>query len=311
MSTSPVGEPSEPIAVPAWLELDGVVNMRDLGGLPVAGGGTTSPGRLIRSDNLQDLAPSAVRHLVDDLGVTTVVDLRTHVEVAKEGDGPLVAEPGVEIVHLTLYREDSPESGIPAAERELPWKKDRTVGDEAGGSATTAAGVAATAAGDAATAEAASPPDRHDRFWSQHYLGYLQQRPDHVLAALRTIAQAPGAVVVHCAAGKDRTGTVVGLALALAGVEEEAVVADFAASAERVPQILARLTGRPAYATNLEGKTVDQQSPRSDTMRILLDVLDREYGGVAGWLGSQRLSAEEVDRLRDGLRTKLGLPAAG
>jgi hypothetical protein len=32
-------------------------------------------------------------------------------------------------------------------------------------------------------------------------------RPDSVLAALRTIAQAPGVALVHCAAGKDRTGT--------------------------------------------------------------------------------------------------------
>ena len=39
-----------------WIELDGLVNMRDLGGLPTGDGGHTASGRLIRSDNLQDLS---------------------------------------------------------------------------------------------------------------------------------------------------------------------------------------------------------------------------------------------------------------
>ena len=80
--------------VPAWIELDGVDNMRDVGGLPTGDGGAVAAGRLIRSDNLQELSPASVRHLVDDLGVTDVVDLRTFVEVAKEGDGPLVRGAG-------------------------------------------------------------------------------------------------------------------------------------------------------------------------------------------------------------------------
>ena len=63
-----------------WIELDGVVNMRDLGGLPTRDGRTTREGRLIRSDNLQDLSEGDVRHLVEVLGVTDVVDLRSHVE---------------------------------------------------------------------------------------------------------------------------------------------------------------------------------------------------------------------------------------
>ena len=43
-----------------WIELDGLVNMRDLGGLPTRDGGRTASGRLIRSDNLQDLTDADV-----------------------------------------------------------------------------------------------------------------------------------------------------------------------------------------------------------------------------------------------------------
>jgi len=275
--------------LPAWIELDGVVNMRDVGGLPTDDGATIATGRLIRSDNLQDLPPGSVGHLVDELGVTDVVDLRTYVEVAKEGEGPILSRPEVTVHHFTLYPEESVETGIPAGERELPWHRDPDLGD-----------AARTVRIEASEDREGS--ERHDAYWSEHYLGYLTKRPDNIVAALRAIAEAPGAVVVHCAAGKDRTGTVIGLALKLAGATDEAVVADFEASAQRVPQILARLSGRPAYSTNLDGKTVQQQSPRAETMRMMLGALARDHGGVEGWLATQGWTAEETARLRAKLR---------
>ena len=265
--------------VPAWIELDGVDNMRDVGGLPTTYGDAVAAGRLIRSDNLQELSPASVRHLVDALGVTDVVDLRTFVEVAKEGDGPLVAEPDVKIHHHTLYTEDTKETGIPAGERRLPWETDRNMG--------TAAKVR----------RPAKEERKHDAYWSKHYLGYLDRRPDSVVAALRAIGEADGAVVVHCAAGKDRTGTIVGLALLVVGVTPDAVVADYAASAQRLPRILERLARHPAYAANLEGKTVAQQEPRAETMRLLVEALGRE-GGAEAWLHQHGWTDDDTRRLR-------------
>ena len=64
------------------------------------------------ADNLQDLPAESVRRLVDEMGVTDVVDLRTDVERASTGDGPLAAE-GVRFHTLSLYPEDSTEHGIP------------------------------------------------------------------------------------------------------------------------------------------------------------------------------------------------------
>lgn len=280
-----------------WIDLDGVVNMRDVGGMPTVDGSVIAEGRLIRSDNLQDLSEASIRRLVDEFGVTDVVDLRTHVEVAQEGAGPLVGHPRVQISHFTLYADDSPESGIPASERELPWETQAR---------------REAAARTAAAPRARSTQDRrphivpggvdHDDFWSGHYLSYLGQRPDSVVASLRTIARADGAVVVHCAAGKDRTGTITGLALVAAGAAPEAVIHDYAASAERVPQILERLLRRPAYAANLQGKTVAEQSPRPETMARLLAALDRDFGGVLGWLDTQGWSGDDTEALRAKLR---------
>ncbi|GAA2151052.1 protein tyrosine/serine phosphatase [Humibacillus xanthopallidus] len=273
---------------PQWIDLDGVVNMRDLGGLPTESGELVQPRRLLRSDNLQDLSPEAIDTLVTRFGVSDVVDLRTHVELAKEGDGPLRAVVHVRHHHHTLYREDSVESGIPAAERALPWETDER--REAA-----AAAAQASAAGGRADDEHRRS---HEQFWSEHYLSYLATRPDSVVAALDAIASSEGAAIVHCAAGKDRTGTVVGLALKVVGVPDDLVIADYAASAERVPAIMARLRSSTAYAANLQDKTVAQQSPTTDTMRLLLQTLDERHGGAIGWLGTQGWTAADTDRLR-------------
>jgi protein-tyrosine phosphatase len=65
-----------------WIELDGAVNVRDLGGLPTEDGRETVAGRLLRADNLQELSAADVVRLVRDIGVTTVVDLRSSAELA-------------------------------------------------------------------------------------------------------------------------------------------------------------------------------------------------------------------------------------
>ena len=77
----------------AWIDLEGAVNVRDLGGLPTVDGGSTVHRRLLRSENLQELSPADIARLVKEIGVTTVVDLRTTGELEVEGPAPLDAVP--------------------------------------------------------------------------------------------------------------------------------------------------------------------------------------------------------------------------
>jgi protein tyrosine/serine phosphatase len=75
------------------LDLEGSANFRDLGGWPAAGGRRVRRGLLFRSDALHRLTPADVARLRGELGICTLVDLRSSHEVAAEGRGPLAAPP--------------------------------------------------------------------------------------------------------------------------------------------------------------------------------------------------------------------------
>jgi len=249
-----------------WIELEGAVNVRDLGGLPTADGRETVGGRLLRADNLQELSPSDVARLVHDIGVSTVVDLRSSAELASEGPAPLDVIRGVRHAHHPVIPEVG--SATDAAAEALLIRKDqdksRFPGDPVCG----------------------------------HYLGYLEDRPDQVVGALRSIARDQGAALVHCAAGKDRTGVVVALALTAAGVRPQAIIADYAATGERAEAILARLRRSPTYARDIDSQPAESHRPRPETMAAFLEQMDFRHGGVARWLADHGLSPDDVDLLR-------------
>ncbi|AEA23425.1 protein tyrosine/serine phosphatase [Pseudonocardia dioxanivorans CB1190] len=240
-------------AVDRWLELEGLDNVRDVGGLPVVGGGTTRSGVLLRSASLHYVTPADVRHLVETFGLSLVLDLRTTREIDR--DGPTaVATAGVETVALSF---------IPEEGRALPETGDDT-----------------------------DPLLRN-------YLGYLADRPDNVVEAVRRLA-APqaGPALVHCAAGKDRTGVLVALVLDTVGVEHEAIVDDYALSATRVEALFRRWT-------TIEGgempADLTPHLPRAEVMAAVLETLAREHGGAAGWLRANGLDDDAIARLRERL----------
>jgi protein-tyrosine phosphatase len=67
-----------------------------------------------------------------------------------------------------------------------------------------------------------------------YYAPFLARWPDRAVAAVAAVADAPGGVLFHCQRGRDRTGLVSLLLLAAAGVPDEVIVADVAASDARL-----------------------------------------------------------------------------
>jgi protein-tyrosine phosphatase len=253
----------------SWIDLEGAANVRDVGGLPTVDGRSTRPGVLLRADNLQGLTGADVARLTGELGVRTVVDLRTTGELHLEGPAPLQAT-GVVHHHVPLIPEEEGEPDEAevedAVERAVPARPER-------------AGV-----------------ERNDM--TGYYVGYVEDAPKNLARALRVLAAAEtGPAVVHCAAGKDRTGVVVALALSLAGVTREAVVADYVRSAERIDGILARLRSSATYGPHLADVGPADIAPVAGSMERFLDHVDREYGGPHGLALALGVDEETVARL--------------
>jgi protein tyrosine/serine phosphatase len=98
----------------------------------------------------------------------------------------------------------------------------------------------------------------------------------NIVAALRAIAEAqPGAVVVHCHEGRERTGIVVAILLSLAGVDDETLGADWTLS--------------------------DQQTMEAAWIVDVLQHMRRERGSVEHFLRAGGLTAAELGALRSRL----------
>ena len=277
-------------ADPMWIELEGAANVRDVGGLPTVDGRATRPGVLLRADNLQDLTDTDVKLLVDELGVRTVLDLRSTGEAHLTGPGPLRAT-GVTHHSLSLIPEWDGEPDRAEVERAV----DQVVEHPEGSPTDQQVAKALPTLPDyEERAKRRSDP----RDLTDSYIGYVEQAGPAVAQALRLLADPDsGPTLVHCAAGKDRTGVIIALALSLAGVPRDEIVADYVRSAERAERILARLQATSTYGPSLAGVTPDDIRPRASSIERFLDHVDREYGGAHGLAMSLGVDEETVARL--------------
>jgi protein-tyrosine phosphatase len=106
-------------------------------------------------------------------------------------------------------------------------------------------------------------------------------------------------VLVHCTVGKDRTGVTVALALAAAGVESEAVIADYARTETLLPEwrntrVVAALRSMHPDAVNLEDLATRSPAP---VMRNLLTGITARYGSAADYLRANGMTDDELVEL--------------
>jgi hypothetical protein len=212
------------------LLVDGLVNARDLGGLPLLGGGTTPSGVVFRSENLDRVGPDGWDAL-RDAGVRTVIDLRQPTEIEAAGRRP---RPDwlttVEIDHDTLanttFWADYWDNGL--------------VGT------------------------------------ALYYLPHLLAMPERTGAVLAAIANAgPGAVLFHCAGGRDRTGIVALALLSVVGVRPEVIVEDYLATVPNSALLFAA-QGRPDPEERIEQLCRDRGTTNADAFRATVAGFDVE-----------------------------------
>jgi protein-tyrosine phosphatase len=216
---------------------------------------------LIRSDNIGSLN-SAGQEAMVAYGVTTVIDLRSESEVASS-IGPLA------LSSVPTFREE----GLRAdgmTYLHVPLIDDATM------------------------LKLSEAPNMFDR-----YLMMLEHRQAAFGEVFTTLAKAEGTVVFHCFAGKDRTGMVAAMSLALAGVSIDAIAADYA---ETDSQLATR------YEEWLAAASPERWQEMRDDLRCpperivgVLDHLQERWGGVEEFLRAAGMSAADITRLQSKL----------
>jgi hypothetical protein len=142
---------------------------------------------------------------------------------------------------------------------------------------------------------------RNREFWSAwdsgpqfgtplYYRAHLQRFPQRSAAVIAAIAQAqPGGVVFHCVGGRDRSGQIAMLVLALVGVAPELIAADYALSHERLAALFAAV-GREDEGPVLEAFLADRGTSAAEVIATTLSSLDIESLLLAGGLLGQDLA---------------------
>ncbi len=257
--------------------LEGAVNFRDVGGLPTAGE-PTAYGVLYRSDALHALTPAGLAELAGS-AIGVIVDFRTGAERDLAPDRRPDAR-AIRDEHLPLLEGAMSHIVTEAVEA-------RALGDH-------------TAFGRAAERAMASLPTLGD-LYTQMLAGGART----FATVARLVAAPPDpahpAVIVHCTAGKDRTGVCTALLLDAVGVQRDAIVADYAQSAANLsgPWLDAMLRPierfgvpiTPALAELIGG------SPPA-AIEAALDWVDATHGGSAAYLRSGGLTDAELASLR-------------
>jgi protein tyrosine/serine phosphatase len=233
-------------------DLQRVVNFRDFGGYETAEGGCVKRGVLFRSAHFAEASDTDVSRL-NGLGVGVVVDLRRPEERAREPN-------------------------------RWPGESGRTVSNDEGSAEGLPPHLMALMQADI-TAESVAGY----MFNTYRDFPFDPRHVDLYRRWFSELSTIDGAVVIHCAAGKDRTGLGCALTLHVLGVGEEAIFADYEFTNavldldSRMPRIIERMEERL-------GRTFDPEAVRPmlgvnpDYLRAALDVIETRSGSIDSYL---------------------------
>ena len=226
----------------ANLDFEGVVNLRDVGG--VGGVESVRPGVLFRSETPQLMTDTDVKRALTELGITRVVDLRGE---RGGGSGPL-ADDGRGLVMdffemaggMTVHSDLSADGFLPAQ---------------------------------------------------------LDRAAIVVGAFFAEFAVNEGATLVHCHTGKDRTGFIVALTLAVAGATDPEIIADYERSTPIFEQMMDNLRAAGKGVTD-DAPEYARDAPSAKGIRAMVARLSTEWASPTDYLVSRGVDPDLIEAVR-------------
>lgn len=264
-------------------KLSGAWNFRD-----VAQTTGIRPGRLFRSSELSKLDDLG-RDALMAIGVTDVADLRSPAELTRRGAG---AVPDAVEVHHLPFPEVShlhPDSDADDAEapHESAWQKMMTEYSEE------------------------EPAAAGQRWMTSEYERFpALAGAQRAVRRIVTLLAAGKPVLVHCFAGKDRTGFAVAVALESIGVDPDEILTDYlhsnTATARLRENILQTTRDRDGVTDEvvsfMESRLTDEVlGVREQYLSTSRRVIDEQYGGLDAYLRVAGVTTDDVARLRSQL----------
>ena len=135
----------------------------------------------------------------------------------------------------------------------------------------------------------------------KRYLGYLEFGPESWLKIFEILANKDSLpVVLHCTAGKDRTGVSTAFLLSVLGVDRDLIEADYKLTnldTERQADFIENSGGFPE-GVDREAMILAAGVPE-DAMKVFLDGVESRWGSVLGYLEEIGITKNQMNAIRD------------
>lgn len=139
-----------------------------------------------------------------------------------------------------------------------------------------------------------------------HYVAYLGGSRESIVSIFRALANADeGPVLIHCTAGKDRTGAALMMLLDAIGIDRAAITEDYVAGRAEIAAVFETLINLPSYGERIAAMPAEARNTDPDTAVRYLIELDRQFGGITAWLANAGFGEDELIALRN----KMTVPA--
>lgn len=138
------------------------------------------------------------------------------------------------------------------------------------------------------------------------YYDIMNAAPNAYGTIFRHLAQPdPSPCLVHCTAGKDRTGVLVALLFLLAGVDKESIGVEYSLTDQGLaplkPLFMERLLKNPALQGNRDG-VLTMISSKKENMDATLEMIQKEFESPEAYMQKHcGMSVEEIEQLRKNL----------